>query len=67
MLPQAQEMMTSQIAFDVPFGMLLALALLVVLASGVVFESGLFGMMHAWLAGHDEKLTRRVATAGHRS
>jgi hypothetical protein len=24
-------------------------------------------MMHAWLAGHDEKLPRRVATAGHRS
>jgi len=65
MLPQAQEMMTSQIPFDVPFGALLALGLLVVLASGVVFESGLLGMARAWLGGEHRKLSRRVATAAH--
>jgi hypothetical protein len=64
MLPQAQEMMTGQIPFDAPFGGLLTLVLLVVLASGLVFESGVLGMVRARLAG-GAKPPRRIATASH--
>jgi len=65
MLPQAQEMITGQIPFDVPFGALLTLALLVVLASGLVFESGFLGLVRARLAAGAHKLPRRIATASH--
>jgi hypothetical protein len=60
-------MMTRPIPFDVPFGALLALSLLVVLASGIVFESGILGIARAWIAGGTHKLPRRIATAGHHS
>jgi len=67
MVPQIQEIvMTGQIPFDAPVGALLSLTLLVLLASGVLFESGLLGIVRTWLSGGSDKLPGRVATAGHR-
>lgn len=68
MLPQAQELVpTTPIAFHTPLGALLVVALVLLVASGVVFESGAVTMVRAWLAGETQKLPRRIATAHQRS
>jgi len=67
MLPMQEMMMTSQLAFDVPFGGILALTLLAVLASGVAFESGVLGTIKSWFSGGSGQMPGRVATAGQRS
>ena len=67
MLLQAQDfVMTREISFDEPIGMLLVLALLAVLAIGVLVESDLPAIARTWFGGGSHKLPRRVATAGHR-
>ena len=67
MLLQAQDfVMTRQIPLDAPIGMLLVLALLAVLASGVLIESGLAAVARTWLGGGSHKLPRPIATAGQR-
>lgn len=67
MLLQAQDfVMTRNVPFDEPIGMLLVLALLAVLAIGVLVESDLAAIARTWLGGGTHKLPRRVATAGQR-
>lgn len=67
MLLQAQDfVMSQQVPFETPIGLLLVLALLAVLASGALFESGLSAIARAWLGGGSSKLPRPVATAAQR-
>jgi hypothetical protein len=68
MLPQVQELVpTTLIAFHTPVGALLTLVLLVVVASGVAFESGALGVIRCWLVGETHRPSRRIATAHQRS
>jgi len=67
MLTQAQDfLITAPIPFEQPIAVLLVLTMLAVLASGVLFESGLPSVVRSWLGGGSARLPRPVAPAGHR-
>jgi hypothetical protein len=58
--------MTQQLSFAEPIGLLLVLALLAMLASGVLAESSFALGFRTRLGGGPPKLPRRVATAAQR-
>lgn len=67
MLLQAQDfVLTQRFTLDQPVGMLLVVALVALLAAGVLLESGVPAMIYGWFAGRPGDVARGVATAGHR-
>lgn len=67
MLLQAQNpVLTGQVTYDAPLGAMLAIALLVLAAGGVLFESGAFGSLVGWLGAAFARRPHPVATASHR-
>jgi hypothetical protein len=67
MLLQAQDFVPSPLLVHLPIGPLLALTMLVLLASGLLVESGVLTMVRTWLTPATHKVPARIATAHPRS
>lgn len=64
---QAQNLVVpGPFAWDGAFGVVLVLALLVVTALGVLFESGAFAALLTWLMGDDDHRPARIAATPQR-